>query len=228
MTQVITADEWNRRGGSSQTKAMKRVVAGSKAQKSGAAFEDCLSQANRYYESRGVLAMEQLPVPTRALPPGELREGSKFSGMARMLSAPASCDYFGAFGKIPDDLGPWWLRGRLVMMEAKFSGSTTKRSLDIHESHGLRPHQLQRLHTYAEYFGAISVIVACVNGQRGVLTPDGIARAHVAYITGKARSIPLSDFTPYEKANGGECGLIEDWLRPVLSWCKATMGKSGT
>jgi penicillin-binding protein-related factor A (putative recombinase) len=223
----MTAAEWRRQQGVGRVKSAKGVMAGSRAQQSGLTFETCLNQAHEYYEGRGVLAMEQLPVPTRPLPANQLREGSTFRGTARILSSPASCDYFGAFGKIPPDLGPWFLRGKLVMMEAKFSASATKKSLEIHKDHGLRPHQLQRLSNLAQGFGVVSVIVANIGGTRGVLLPDAIIDANMAYLTAKRKSIPLSAFTPYERANGGHIGIIEDWLTPVLAWCKHTMGTRG-
>lgn len=224
MTEIMTAKQFREQGGGARRKSTRAVLAGGKAQSHGKLFERLLEQTHAHYAATGILNMTKLPVETSPLPPGFLKDPSRHAGRARQLSGQAPFDYFGSFGEIPDGQGPWWLRGRLVVLEAK-STSTVKTSLPIAEKAGLREHQLEACNTVGGQFYAVPIVVWLNGDKRGVLLPDAVKMAWRRYLKRERVSVPWSAFTPYERSISPR-GPIENWLPAVLEYFRTQETKS--
>lgn len=216
MTRSMSADEFRAMQSKGNPKKAKRVIAGKNAQAHGKQYEADLVYANSWYDLKRVCSVEQLPVPTQPLPPDALTS-SKYAGRARLLAKPAPCDFVGVLGDIGRGLEQ--CRGQAVFMESKFSAKA-KASMPIRTGSDLRPHQLKELALRRRNYDAISVIVARYGDDRGVLLPDAVERAFEQYEFDGKKSIPWSEFTPYEVRPAAAGHLIEHWMEPVIEWMR--------
>lgn len=216
-----------------KSRAVKRHVAGVQGQESGQDFEQALSQSHEAYLAGGLAWIDQLPVPTVPVR-GELaqsiaaRLGAARLGGLRQLSRRQGYDFFGHFGPEagpPTDPGAW--HGLAIAMEAKRSTEQTT-SLPIasprmEKGHiaygtGLRDTQLDALVAAYMDFGVVSAVV-WRNGNQGlVLLPDAIHAAWAAFHAGGRKSIPVSQFQPYDVVDYPRTFNVHDWLFPVRCW----------
>lgn len=192
-------------------------------------WEQALSRTHDVYRKCALADIIQLPVPTAPAPSKyttPLRRvhgiGEEIYGMLRVRISKQGFDFIGSMGcNAGPDRMLWRYFGRAIAMEAKYSESY-KTSLPIiaedKRGFGVKEHQLQALAVAYMDFGAVSLIVWCNEGKRLVLMPDMVLTAYKRFRSGGRKSVPVGEFTTFEKATYPDAPDCEDYLFAVRQW----------